>query len=71
MLNREKMLSHLTSDEDKLIAAQTLDKAERVIKGEETVSTFFLDPRQQDILEGIIRQIPEIQYRCVGGFDHA
>ncbi|MCK4259113.1 MAG: photosystem II S4 domain protein [Halanaerobiales bacterium] len=71
MWNKEKILAHLTSDDDKLIVANVLDKGERVIKGGGVESTYFFDPHQQDIVEGIIRQIPEVQYRFVGGFNRA
>ncbi|AZR73020.1 photosystem II S4 domain protein [Anoxybacter fermentans] len=71
MLNREKMLSHLKSEDDKMIAAHTLDKAESVLRGADLAYTNFLDPHQQEVVEGIIRQIPEVKYRFVGGYDRA
>ncbi len=71
MLNREKIMTHLTSEEDQMVVAQALDKVESVLKGQDMACTSFLDPHQQDVVEGIIRRIHEIKYRFMGGFDRA
>lgn len=71
MLNREKLFSHLNSEEDRMVAAQALDKAESVLRGDELAYTNFLDPHQQEVVEGIIRQIVDVKYRFVGGFEQS
>lgn len=71
MLNRENILNHFISEEERMIAAQIIDKAESVLRGEEMALTHFLNPHQQDIAEGIIRQFPAIKFRFYGGFDRA
>lgn len=71
MLNREKLLFHAMTDEDRLVGANALDKAESVMRGEEMAVTTFLDPHQQDLVEGMMLQIPEVKYRFVGGFEQS
>ena len=71
MLNREKLLFHAITDEDRLIGANALDKAESIMRGEEVTYTNFLDPHQQDLVEGMMLQIPEVKYRLVGGFEQS
>lgn len=71
MLNREKLLFHAITDEDRLIGANALDKAESVMRGEEMACTSFLDPHQQDLVEGMLVQIAEVKYRLVGGFEQS
>lgn len=68
MLNRDKMLNHLSLQEERLIAAQALDKAETILRGQEIAVTNFLNPHQIDIVEKVISQIAQIKYRFFGGF---
>lgn len=69
MLNREKLLFPAITDEDRLIGAHALDKIESVMRGEEVAYTHFLDPHQQELVEGMVRQVPEVRYMFVGGFE--
>lgn len=71
LLDRETLMTHLIEDDEKIIAAKALDKVESVLKGTELAYTDFLDPHQQSIVEGIVRQIPDIKYRFEGGYRRA
>lgn len=68
MLNKQKILSHLHSHEDKLVMAKVLDKAQEVLRTHQSLGTDFLDPHQQEIAQGILRGLPELKYLFTGGF---
>ncbi|MDA8233393.1 MAG: YlmH/Sll1252 family protein [Clostridia bacterium] len=68
MLNKQKLLSHLINQEDKLVMAKVLDKAEEVLRNHQARSTDFLDPSQQELAQGILNGLPEFNYLLTGGF---
>ncbi|ACL69681.1 RNA-binding protein [Halothermothrix orenii] len=71
MFNREKMLSHLHTAEEQNLGGQILDKIEIVVKRKSEVSTNFLNPHEQSIAEGLIKQVYDINYKIDGGYDRA
>lgn len=71
MLHREKLLFPAMTDEERIVGAHALDKIESVLRGEEAAYTNFLDPHQQELVEGMVRQVPEVRYTFVGGFEQS
>ena len=71
MLDKDKLLSHLKRDDEKIIGDKILDKAELVLKRHKEQSTEFLNPFQRRMGTNIIKQISDINYREDGGYKKA
>lgn len=71
MLDKEKLLSHLERDDEKILANKILDKAEIVIERKSEQSTDFLNPHQRKIARKLIKQISDINYIEDGGYKRA
>ncbi len=70
-LDRERMLSHINQDEDLILGNHILDKVEMVLKRKGTESTNFLNPYQQELSTGLIKQIFDVNYLLDGGYKKA
>lgn len=71
MLDKEKLLSHLHREEERLLGDFILDKIEKVIERKSTEQTNFLNPHQQKIALGLVKQINDINYLTEGGYKKA
>lgn len=71
MLDREKFLSHLNREEDRILGSHILDKTELVLERKQEQFTDFLNPYQREIAIDIIKQIYDINYMEDGGYDRA
>ncbi|MGM0602496.1 MAG: RNA-binding protein [Bacillota bacterium] len=71
MLDKEKLLSHLYEEEEKLLGSQIIDKIEQVLKYKKEQATDFLNPYQRKIASGLLKQISDINYKEVGGYKSA
>lgn len=71
MLDRDRYLSHLNRDEDKLLGAHAIDKIELVLKRKKEQSTDFLNPYQRKIVTTITKQIYDINYLQDGAYKRA
>jgi len=71
MLDRDRYLSHLNREEDRIFTAHIIDKIEIVLKRKKEQSTDFLNPYQRKIAGEIIRQIYDINYLQDGAYKRA
>ncbi len=71
MLDKEKLLSHLKRENEKIIGDKILDKIEIVLTRKNEESTDFLNPHQQKISRNIIKQIADINFIEDGGYKSA
>jgi photosystem II S4 domain protein len=71
MLDSEKLLSHLHREEEQILGGKIIDKIELVLKRKKEQFTDFLNPYQQKISAGIIKQIYEVNYLHDGGYEEA
>lgn len=70
-MDRKQLLTHLTDDAERLLGARALDLAEQAIKREAPVPTDFLDPREAEVVEGVLGSIPRVFFRSYGGYRQA
>ena len=68
MFDKEKLLSHLHRDDDRLLGDFVLDKIEKVLERKSTEVTNFLNPYQRKVALGLIEQINYIEE---GGYKKA
>lgn len=71
MLDRDRLSSHLHSDEDIMLAGHIFDKIEMVMKRKSEESTNFLNPYQCNVASGIIEQIYDVNFKKDGGYKQA
>lgn len=71
MFDKEKLLSHLHGEEERLLGDFILDKIEKVIERKSTEQTNFLNPHQQKVALGLIEQINDINHLTEGGYKKA
>ncbi|MFW5976382.1 MAG: photosystem II S4 domain protein, partial [Bacillota bacterium] len=71
MYNKEKLLSHLHREEDKILGDKILDKIKMVLDRKKERFTDFLNPYQRKIARGIIKQISDINFLETGGYQKA
>ena len=71
MLDKDKLLSHLKREDEKILGDKILDKVELVLKRQKEQSTVFLNPFQRKLGIKIIKQISDINYREDGGYKRA
>ncbi len=71
MLDKERLLSHLHSEDDQLLGSHILDKIEMVLNRHKEQATDFLNPYQREIARGLLEQISDINFREEGGYRQA
>lgn len=64
-------MAHLTDESERMLGARALDLAEQALEREVPVPTGFLDPREAEIVEGVLGSVPRVQYRSYGGYRQA
>lgn len=67
-MNRNDILSKITNDEDRFLAAKLLDKIEFVAKRNSVEYTDFLDIRQSKMLEKVMKELKLNNYFLYGGY---
>lgn len=70
-VNRQEILGKFTNDEDRLLASKLLDKIEFTSKRNSIEYTDFLDMRQRQMLEKLMKDIKFINYVAYGGYKTA
>lgn len=70
-MDRDKLLSHLETAEERAIGARLVDLAERALRDDKPVATDFLDPLGVQIAQSVLGSIPEISYKAYGGYAKA
>lgn len=71
MLDRESLLSQAKNAQDKLVLARVLDKVEETFKVHEPRTTDFLDPYQQQLIQGITHRVDRVSSFFSGGYPQA
>lgn len=71
MFDEDKLLSHLHDEEERILGSHVLDKCEQVLKYHQTQATDFLNPYQIELVEPLIEQIAEINFKKEGGYSQA
>ncbi len=71
MLDKEKLLSHLHHEPDRVLGDKIIDKIELVLKRNTEQFTDFLNPHQREIAANIIKQVNKINYLQHGGYERA
>lgn len=69
--DRNRYLSHLEGDEERLLGARILDVTEAVLERGEPQATDFLDPHQRQIATGVLGALADVSYRAYGGYAQA
>lgn len=70
-MNRQEILEKYANEEDRLLASKLLDKIEFVEKRNTVENTEFLDMRQRQLLEKLLRDIKVDNYVSYGGYKTA
>lgn len=70
-LNRQEILAKYANDEDRLLVSRLLDKIEFVEKRNSVEETDFLDMRQRQLLEKLLRDIKFTSYVSSGAYKTA
>lgn len=71
LVDRERLLAHLTSEDERLLGARTLDWAQRSLRdGKPTVTPFF-DPAQRELVHGLLGSVDGVGWRNYGGYPKA
>lgn len=70
-MNRQEILEKYANEEDRLLASKLLDKIEFVEKRNTIENTEFLDMRQRQLLEKLLRDIKFENYISYGGYKTA
>lgn len=70
-MNRQEILAKYTNDEDRLLVSRLLDKIEFVEKRNSVEYTDFLDMRQRQLLEKVLRDIKFTSYVASGAYKTA
>ncbi len=71
MLDRAKLTSHLNREEDRILGNHILDRIAIVLQQENTQSTNFLDPYEQEIATVMLKQLSQVNYLVDGGYQGA
>jgi RNA-binding protein YlmH len=71
MFDKEKLLSHLHREDDRLLGDFALDKIEKVLERKSTENTNFLNPYQRKVVLGLIKQVNGVNYIEEGGYKKA
>ena len=70
-MNRQEILDKYANEEDRLLASKLLDKIEFVEKRNMVENTEFLDMRQRQLLEKLLRDIKFENFISYGGYKTA
>ena len=70
-MERERLLKHLQSPEERAVGSRLLDLAERALRDDKPTASDFLDPLGMQIAQSVLGSIPEISYRAYGGYPKA
>lgn len=70
-MDRQQIISKITSDEDKLLISKMFDKIDFMNKRNSIEYTDFLDMRQRQLLEKVLKEIRFNNYIATGGFKSA
>lgn len=71
LVDRERILKGIQSNEDRQVAARVLDGIQQVIAEHSTYTTDFLDPHERQLAISIISQVQDIGYMLFGGYRRA
>lgn len=70
-LNRQEILAKYSNDEDRLLVSKLIDKIEFVGKRNSVEYTDFLDMRQRQLLEKLLKDIKNTNYIAYGAYKMA
>ena len=70
-MNKQEILNKITNEEDKLLISKMLDKIEFTAKRNSVEYTDFLDMRQRQLLEKVLKDIKYTNYIAFGGYKMA
>lgn len=68
MIEKDRLLTGLTSLDDKVLAARALDKAELSLRIHAPQYLDFLDPHEREVVEGVLRQVDGVMTLAYGGY---
>lgn len=71
MFDKDKLLSHLHSEDERLLGDFVLDKVKMVLERKSTERTNFLNPHQRNVALSLIKQINGINHLTEGGYKKA
>ena len=67
-MNKQEILNKITNEEDKLLVSKMLDKIEFTNRRNSVEYTDFLDMRQRQLLEKVLKEIKYTNYISSGGY---
>ena len=70
-MNKQEILNKIANEEDKLLVSKMLDKIEFTTKRNSIEYTDFLDMRQRQLLEKVLKDIKYTNYIAFGGYKMA
>lgn len=70
-MNKQEILNKILNDEDRLLVSKLFDKIEFTSKRNAIENTDFLDMRQRQLLEKILKEIRYTNYIAYGGYKTA
>ncbi len=70
-MNKEEILKNYSKEEDRLLISKMLDQITLCNKRNKIQKTDFLDERQSNILQKVLKQLKVINYELYGGFEQA
>lgn len=71
MADKRKVLSMITEETDRLLAARLLDRQAHALDTGRVQVTDFLDPREQNLAALLMQQEPSLRYELEGGYPQA
>jgi len=71
VLDKERLLSHINDEEDRIELAQILDKAELALTRHQPTFTNFLNPHHLYLAKPILEQIADLNFWEYGGYKQA
>lgn len=71
MMERNQLLAHLVDENERRLGARTLDAATQALERESPVPLDFLDPREREVVEGVLGSLSLVRYRSYGGYRQA
>ncbi|MCK8823703.1 photosystem II S4 domain protein [Fuchsiella alkaliacetigena] len=71
LFNQEKLLKQVDDENERIMAANILDKAEQTLRSHEPVFSNFLNPYQRSLVEPVLDKIHDLKYRSYGAFKKA
>ena len=70
-MNKQEILAKIANDDDKVLVSRMFDKIQFVLKRNSVEYTEFLDMRQRQLLEKILKEIKYTCYVAFGGYQTA